>query len=105
MEASDADALPGKCRDWKALRGPGVLVVDGWCTFPTAGFNVELRKVEPQGANPADLLLERVVTVPEGYQPPVVRAIEVHWEDETDFEYETVTILPDGPTIDVVDAR
>jgi hypothetical protein len=102
MESSAAESLPGKCRDWKALNGPGVLVVDGWCTFPTAGFNMELRKVEPQGANPEDLLLERVVTVPEGYQPPVVRAIEAHYEEVTDFEYKTVTILPDGLTIDVV---
>ena len=29
MEASDAAPTQGKCRDWKAQRGPGVLVVDG----------------------------------------------------------------------------
>ena len=105
MEASDAEALPGKCRDWKALLGPGVLVVDGWCTFPTAGYTSELRRAEPQGSNPEDLLLERVVTVPEGYQPAVIRAVEMHYEEQTDVEYKTVTILPDGLTLEVQDAR
>ncbi|HEV2058380.1 MAG TPA: hypothetical protein VGR11_03420 [Solirubrobacteraceae bacterium] len=105
MEASDAAPLPGKCRDWKALRGPGVLVVDGWCTFPSAGWMTELRKAEPPSDDPKELLLERVTTVPEGYQPPVTRGIEVHFEEVTDVEYETVTILPDGLTLEVVDAR
>ncbi|MGH2943596.1 MAG: hypothetical protein ACRDLN_12570 [Solirubrobacteraceae bacterium] len=106
MEASQEETLPGRCRDWTALLGPGVIVVDGWCTFPTAGWKTELRKAEPQGSNPEDLILERVVTnPPEGYQPPVIRGIEVHWEEPTEVEYKTVTIVPDGPTIDVVDKR
>ena len=106
MEASQSKgAPPGKCRDWRAFQGPGVIVVDGWCTFPKSGYKVEMRKAEPQGINPKDLLLERVVTEPEGYQPAIVRAFEIHWEEQTDIEYSTVTIIPDGPTIDVVDAR
>ena len=104
MEASDAAPLPGKCRDWKAQRGPGVLVVDGWCTFPSAGWMTELRKVEEQGDDPRELVLERVTTVPEGYQPPVVRGIEVHFEEVTDIAYETVTIVPDGLTLEVLNA-
>jgi hypothetical protein len=105
MEASDAAPIQGRCRDWKAQRGPGVLVVDGWCTYPSAGWMTELREAEPQGDDPKDLLLERVTTVPEGYQPPVVRGIEVHFEKVGDFEYETVTIVPDGLTLEVIDAR
>lgn len=105
MEASQEEPLPGKCRDWRALLGPGVVVVDCWVTFPTAGWKMELRKAEEQGVKPEDLILERVVTFPEGYQPPVVRGIEIHWEEETDVEYKTVTIVPDGPTIEVVDRR
>ena len=81
-----------------------MLVVDGWCTYPSAGWMTELRRIEPQGTNPKDLLLERITTVPEGYQPPVTRGIEVHFEEMTDVEYETVTIMPDGLTLDVVDA-
>ncbi len=105
MEASPQEPLPGKCRDWMALQGPGVVVVDVWATFPSGGWNMELRKAEEQGDDPKRLILERVVTFPEGYQPPVIRGIEVHWEEKTDVEYATVTILPDGPTLDVVDAR
>jgi hypothetical protein len=105
MEASEAEPFRGKCRDWVARRGPNVLVVDGWCTFPSAGWMTELQKMEPQGSNPKDLLLKRVVTVPEGYQPPVVRGIEVHFEEVTEVDYETVTIVPDGLTIEVIDAR
>jgi hypothetical protein len=92
MEASEAEPFRGKCRDWVARRGPNVLVVDGWCTFPSAGWMT-------------DLLLERVVTVPDGYQPPVVRGIEVHFEEVTDVDYETVTIMPDGLTLEVIDSR
>jgi hypothetical protein len=64
MEASPEETLPGRCKDWRALLGPGVIVVDGWCTFPTAGWNMELRQAEPQGADPEELILERVVTRP-----------------------------------------
>lgn len=51
------------------------------------------------------MLLQRIVTIPEGYQPPVIRGIEVHWEEQTEVEYKTATILPDGPTLDVIDQR
>lgn len=105
MEASEEHALPGKCRDWKALLGPGVVVVDVWATFPSAGWLMELRKAENQGDDPEELVLERVVTFPEGYQPPVIRGIDVHWEEQSDVEYKTVRILPDDLTLEVVDRR
>jgi hypothetical protein len=104
MEASQ-EQLPGKCRDWKALLGPGVVVVDVWATFPSAGWNMELRRAEQQSDDPEHLILERVVTFPGGYQPPVIRGIDVHWEEKTDVVYKTVTILPDGPELEVIDRR
>jgi hypothetical protein len=104
MEASEQE-LPGKCRDWRALLGPGVVVVDVWVTFPSAGWTMELRKAEDQGDDPAQLILERVVTYPEGYQPPVTRGLEIHWEEPTETEYKTVTILPDELTLEVLDRR
>ena len=55
--------------------------------------------------DPEELILERVVTFPEGYQPPVVRGIDVHWEEQTEIEYKTVRILPDELTLDVLDRR
>ena len=105
MEASEGQALPGKCRDWKALLGPGVVVVDVWATFPTAGWSMELRKVEEHSDDPHELILERVVTYPDGYQPPVIRGMDVHWEEQTDVEYKTVRIVPDDIELEVVDRR
>jgi len=106
MEASGQESLPGKCRDWRALLGPGVVVVDVWVTFPSAGWKMELRKAEEQGDDPAELILGRIVTFPgEGYQPPVTRGMEVHWEEQTEAEYKTVRILPDELTLEVVDRR
>ncbi len=62
---------------------------------------MELRRREPQGADRADLLLERVVSLAEGYHAQVVKAIEAQYVEETDSEYDTVTILPDGVTVAV----
>lgn len=105
MQASEEQPLPGKCRDWKALQGPGVIVVDVWATFPSAGWQMELRKADIQGDDPTELTLERVVTFPEGYQPPVIRGIDVHWEEKTAVEYKTVRVVPDDLTLEVVDLR
>ncbi len=105
MEASDSEVLPGRCRDWRALLGPGVVVVDCWVTFPTAGWMMELVKSEQQGDDPRQLVLERRVTFPEGYQPPVVRGLDIHWEEQTDVEYTSVRILPDELTLEVDDRR
>jgi len=110
VEASEESAapepLPGRCKDWKALQtAEGKLMVRGWCTFPSSGWSMDLKPKEPQGVNPADLLLERSVALAAGYQANVVKAIEVHYEQQTDGQYETVTILPDGPTIAVIKQR
>jgi hypothetical protein len=107
MEASEQEQqpFPGKVKEWKALLGPGVIVVDCFALFRTAGWTMDLAKAEDQGDDPQELILERVVGVPEGYQPPVIRGIDVHFEEQTDVEYKTVTILPDGPKLDVVDMR
>ena len=108
MEASDAatsaegrEPVPGKCKDWKAAYVKGTLMVRGWCTFPSSGWSMELRRAEPQGINPKDLLLQRVVALQEGIQADVLKAIEVEYDEKTDVEYDTVTILPDGTTIEI----
>jgi hypothetical protein len=95
-----------ECRDWSAWQGsrppaPPVLTVAGECEFPTAGYSVELRRHEPQGINPRDLLLDLVVHEPTGPVAQVITTVEARYEEETDFEYESVTILPDGPSIPV----
>ena len=104
--AAAGDGRPGTCRDWYASHdhmppGPQTLRVTGICTFPTAGYTVALRRHEPQGINPRDLLLDKVVTEPTGPVPDVITDVEVRYEEVTDVEYDTVTILPDGPSIQV----
>jgi hypothetical protein len=93
------------CDDWTAVHRheppPSVLTVHGTCTFPTAGFAVEMRRREPQGVNPRDLLLDRIVHAPTGPTAQVVTEVDAVYIEETEFDYQTVTILPDGPSISV----
>ncbi|MGH2943595.1 MAG: hypothetical protein ACRDLN_12565 [Solirubrobacteraceae bacterium] len=105
----DERSTIGACRDWSAVHdkeppGPFTLRVTGACTMPTPGYTVELCRHEPQGIDPRDLLLDRVVTPPTGIQPQVLDTVDVRFEEQTDADYDTVTILPDGPTIEVVEA-
>ena len=92
-----------RCRDWtvsklRDVRGPQ-LVVSAVCAV-RGGERLELRRHDPQGFNPADLLLELVVQrspFPDGPASNEVRVSHV----EPDAGYKTVTILPDGPTLPV----
>lgn len=98
------------CRGWYASHdhmppGPATLRVTGTCTFPSTGYTVELRPHEPQGINPGDLLLDKIVTPPDGIVGPAFTDVEVRYEEETDVEYDTVTILPDGPSIEVEEVQ
>lgn len=79
--------------------------VRGECEFPSAGYSVELRRKEPQGINPKDLLLERVVHEPSGPVAQAITVVEARYREETDFEFDTVTILPDGPSIPVQEVQ
>ncbi len=80
--------------------GPATLIVSGVCRFPDDRYKVILRRREPQGINPKDLLLELIVTEEPDWEE-MESTLEVRYEEQTDFEYETVTILPDGAVIPV----
>jgi hypothetical protein len=100
------DETKPECGEWSAWHNlepgsPPTLIVVGQCTFPTAGYKVELRRHEPQGFNPKDLLLDLIVHEPTGPVPQVITTVEARYEEETDFEYDSVTILPEGPSIRV----
>jgi hypothetical protein len=104
VEASEEnEQLVGRCKDWRALQpqGAGKVMVRGWCTYPNSGWSMELRRKEPQGSDPVDLVLERVESYAEGYHARVIKAIEAEYVEETETEYDTVTILPDEVTIEV----
>ncbi|MFN2503363.1 MAG: hypothetical protein ABR540_03865 [Acidimicrobiales bacterium] len=84
----------------RELPGPGVLRVEGECTLDSTGYEVCLVRHEPQGINPQDLLLDLQVTPPE-FSGPAFTTYPVSYEEETTVYFETVTILPDGPSVEV----
>jgi hypothetical protein len=99
-------STPYQCLDWKAWldRVPGAqptLHVTGRCQFPSSGYFVRLERHEPQGINPSNLLLDLVITEPTGPVTQVVTEEEVHYDEEADLDFDSVTILPDGPTVEV----
>ena len=103
-------AGPGSSCTFKALLNtglpgpevpPGVLTVEGECTLGSTGYTVELVRHDPQGINPQDLLLDLVVTPPDGIVAPVLTRYPVRYEEETRVYFQTVTILPDGPWVPV----
>ncbi|GAB7046097.1 hypothetical protein [Catenuloplanes indicus] len=81
--------------------GPFTLTVTGRLQMPTPGFKVTLSRANPQGINPRDLLLDLTITPPSGPVAQVVTEVEVVYEERTDTGYDTVTILPNGPSIKV----
>ena len=91
-----------KCEDWYASHdhqppGPPTLRVTARCECPQGGYTLRLERHEPQGINPKDLLLRLVVEAPE-VGPDVMTEERVEYVEETDMEYDTVSIVPDGPT-------
>jgi hypothetical protein len=76
-----------KCSDWSATIQYNTLRVHGQCTFPTPGFKVSLEKKEPEGINPAILLLEKTVFAPTGIEAQHVATIEVSFEEQTTVPY------------------
>lgn len=106
LEVPPREPQGNPCFDWSAFHGsrppaPRVLQVAGTCRFPTGGYTVELVRHEPQGINPEDLLLDLVVHEPTGGVPDVITEVEARYQETTETEYKTVTILPEGPTIPV----
>jgi hypothetical protein len=104
--ASTSGASAARCHDWTAfkLRTQGArdrVVVSAVCSI-RAGERIELRRHEPQGINPADLLLDLVVQrVPVLHSPVAGQVRVVHIEP--DAGYKSVTVLPDGPTLPLAD--
>lgn len=82
---------------------PAVLVVEGGCTLGSSGYEVSLVRHEPQGAVAEDLLLDLVLKEPgpDAEVLPVLTTYPVRYEEESDVLFETVTILPDGPSVRV----
>lgn len=102
-----AEAPELACGDWSAFLdlqppGPPILRVRGSCTFGTAGHSAALSPHEPQGFNPKDLLLDLSIIEPSGPVAQVITELEVRYEEEVQRgAFDTVTILPDGISLDI----
>jgi hypothetical protein len=81
--------------DWSATIHSDKLNVQGQFTFPTSGYKVNLKRKEPQGMNPAILLLEKTVLRPKGVEPKNGVAMLVSFEEQLNTHYREVEILPD----------
>jgi hypothetical protein len=112
MEGADQSRILGQFFDWYAAHdhmppGPATLRVTGRCRFRTTGFRVELRRSDLQETNPwpGNLLLELKVEEPTGPVGQGFTTVDARYEEETDVEYETVTILSDSVTVSVEDVH
>jgi hypothetical protein len=92
---------PKMAVEWTATLHHDQLKVHGEVTVPTPGYKVHLKKKEPQGINPAILLLEKVLIAPKGIEPEHVVTLPVTFEEHTTVHYHEVDILPDGIKIKV----
>lgn len=105
--------VAGSCT-WRAIHDsqppdPAELSVSGVCIMPSAGYSLTLTRAEPQGINPAILLLNLDVISPTGIVAQVLTPFEVEYTEETDQPFDQVTILsasgmPAGATVDVEEA-
>jgi hypothetical protein len=50
---------------------------------------------------PMTSLLDLLVTEPTGPVTQDVTEVEVQYKEDTDLEFDSVTILPEGPTLEV----
>jgi hypothetical protein len=93
--------------DWHAVLdsmppGQPTLRVTATGKCPRAGCEAKLVKKEPQGTNPADLLLELEETCEGDVGASVMTDIEVRYEEDAEpGQFTTVTILPEGETVEV----
>lgn len=96
-----------RCFEWEAWQdlmpgAGGTLHVRGTCRFPTAGYTAALRRQEPQGINPRDLLVVLEVTPPEGPAAQVATDLPVEYSEPVEpRQFDQVTILPNGPSLPV----
>jgi hypothetical protein len=95
--------------NWKAWHSrmpaqPPILYVRGLCEFPSTGYRVELRRSLSQGADPAILVLDLVIS--ETSEPVSVATAkkEARYEEKTHQRYGQVQIRPCNIVVTVEEA-
>lgn len=96
-------------RDWFAWNnkmppGPARLIVTGVVTVANPGVEPILVIANPQGINPAHLLLNLFLCQKPGIWPAVVVDKPVRFEQHSDPNYTHVDIVG-GPSIEIVDVH
>jgi hypothetical protein len=98
--------LPLDTSDWFAWvnrmpPGPVSFHVTGVAVLPSPGYEARLEMASPQGINPADLILDLVITARPGTWPQVVTPVAVRYDiPKYQGLYKTVLIrLPDGEAV------
>jgi hypothetical protein len=102
----DVQECSAVCGDWIAIQNmmPGAspnLHVKGTLLMPTPGYTLTLRLHEPQGINPAILLLVLTITPPTGIVPQLVTPTPVEYRADIARPLTEVSILPDNVIIPV----
>jgi len=107
-EGVDSPRETWSCDDWYAYLNimPGTrptLRVGATCTARTTGYRFALARQNTQGINPKDLLLHLVIEVPTPGTTveDVVTEYHVQYVEHTDMRYDSVSIVPGGPTLEV----
>jgi hypothetical protein len=90
------------CRDWQAIHDhmpgkPVTLRVTGDCEVANTRYTLRLVRHEPQGINPKDLLLD-LLADSEAVGNDVITVRTPEYVEETEFEYDTVTVIGYGTT-------
>jgi len=104
--AAATSSGPGiTCADWAARenRRRTRVIVTATCTAPSTGYRITLAPHEPQGINPRVLLLDLHADPPDGPAAQVLTPVALRYRAEG--QYDRLTILPDGPTLDVLTPR
>jgi hypothetical protein len=87
------DHMPGK---------PRVLRVDGTILYPSSDYLAFLEPSEPQGIYPRIREMNVREQPPTGIVLPALTPVRVHYEDETESEYDQVHIREVVQLVDVV---
>jgi hypothetical protein len=89
------------CSGWDAWQNnqpmsKPTLYVIGKCTFPTAGYSVDLKITNPQGINPKILMLDKVIHKPKGPVIQVPTTVEARFELDTVGKHQYTQVSVEG---------
>lgn len=73
-------------KDWSAVQSGDTITVTGTVVAPTGGWSAGLSRAEPQGINPAELLLDLDLEKPDGVVTQALTPIGVEYVERGSFD-------------------